>query len=286
MSSTSRSKRAAEDAGGRPEKKSVAPRTDHHAGERYPLDANGIELILGGLANAVSLVTPRQGLNVYDTPVKYLAVTSGVLFGYYGILTFADIYCFKAPLRGSAAGRRLTVARRVRKVATMSAGTLAAALVIAVVFVLFGAPVATQQAETLMAAINVSLLAVTPAILTLRPTAAAWRRALLSVEPQKSVPEKWASALFWCSVAPAWAAAYFVPMDWGRPWQRWPIPIVGGAFLGNLVGLLYVAVRCFVIPVARADFLESEGARRRMAREAGGSHSRDSADLEAAKKEE
>ncbi|KAJ2521234.1 hypothetical protein GGI11_001718 [Coemansia sp. RSA 2049] len=289
MSSTSRSNRAAAgDAGGRTEQKSVAARTDQHQQESYPLDANGIELVLGGLANAVSLVTPRQGLNVYDTPVKYLAVTAGVLFAYYGILAFADIYCFKAPLRGSAAGRRrrLTVARRVRKVATMGAATLAASAAIAGVFVLFGAPVATQQAETLMAAVNVSLLAVTPAILTLRPTAAAWRRALLSVEPHKSVPEKWASALFWCSVAPAWAAAYFVPMDWGRPWQRWPIPIVGGAFLGNLVGLLYVAVRCFVIPAARADFIESEDARRRMAREAGGSHPGGSADLEAAKKEE
>ncbi|KAJ2494503.1 hypothetical protein GGI11_008822, partial [Coemansia sp. RSA 2049] len=201
MSSASRSKRAAAgDAGGRTEQKTVAARTDQHQQESYPLDANGIELVLGGLANAVSLVTPRRGLNVYDTPVKYLAVTAGVLFAYYGILAFADIYCFKAPLRGSAAAaagrrrRRLTVARRVRKVATMGAATLAASVAIAGVFVLFGAPVATQQAETLMAAINVSLLAVTPAILTLRPTMAAWRRALLSVEPHKSVPEKWASA--------------------------------------------------------------------------------------------
>ncbi|KAJ1664807.1 hypothetical protein IW140_005592 [Coemansia sp. RSA 1813] len=242
--------------------KEVGPLPEH---KKYPLEANGIELMLGGMANAMSLVTPRKGLNIYDNPVKYLSATASVLFGYYAILAFADIYCFKVAQRPN----RISVARRLGKIATMGAATFAASLVLMSVFILFGAPAGSQHMETLMAAINLALLAITPAILTLKPSVGAWQRALLSLEPNKTIPEKWASGFFWCTMVTTWAAAYFVPMDWGRPWQRWPIPIVGGAFLGNLISLLYVALRCLIIPIARADFQDSENEKRQLAREMG-----------------
>ncbi|KAJ2543120.1 hypothetical protein EV175_006004 [Coemansia sp. RSA 1933] len=238
-----------------------APLPDH---KQYPLEANGIELMLGGMANAMSLVTPRKGLNIYEHPVKYLGTTAGVLFGYYAILTFADIYCFRVSQRPKP---RLSIAQRALKVVTMALATLAAAAALAAVFVLFGAPIGSQHTETLLAAVNVALLAVTPVILTLKPSVAAWRRALLTAAPGKTVPEKWAAGFFWCTMVTTWAAAYFIPMDWGRPWQRWPIPIVGGAFLGNLIGLLYVALRCFVVPIAQADFQDSENQARQMVRD-------------------
>ncbi|KAJ2041600.1 Glycosylphosphatidylinositol (GPI) anchor assembly protein [Coemansia sp. RSA 455] len=229
----------------------------------YPIDANGIELMLGGMASAMALVSPRKSLNIYDNPVKYLTVTATVLFGYYAILAFAGIYCFKAPTsrrRPTPAGTRITA------VIYMGVATLAASLVISIGLVLFGAPFASQHAETFMAALNMALLGVTPAILTLKPSPEAWRKALISGEP-KSVPELWAAGLFWSTFVASWAAAYFIPLDWDRPWQKWPIPIVGGAFLGNLAGLLYVLLRCFILPLARADYAETERSKRDMVRE-------------------
>ncbi|KAJ2744804.1 hypothetical protein GGI20_002657 [Coemansia sp. BCRC 34301] len=231
----------------------------------YPIDANGIELMLGAMASAMALVSPRKSLNVYDNPVKYLTVTATVLFGYYAILAFAGIYCFKAPL-GAAAGRRkkapTTISARVRAVLLMGLATLAATLAIALGLVLFGAPFVTQHAETFMAALNMALLGVTPAILTLKPSTEAWRKALVGGggegSGRKSVPELWAAGLFWFTFLASWASAYFIPLDWDRPWQKWPIPIVGGAFLGNLVGLLYVLLRCFILPLAKADFADTE----------------------------
>ncbi|KAJ2781934.1 Glycosylphosphatidylinositol (GPI) anchor assembly protein [Coemansia javaensis] len=238
--------------------------------KRYPIEPNGVELALGGIASALALAAPRRGLDLYESPAKYLAVSASVLLGYYAILAFADIYCFEAP-DGSAQQqqqkqrrrrRRLGVGARVRKVGGMCLGTAAAAGVIAAGLVLFGAPLASQHGATLAAAANVALLAVTPAILTLDADPDAWRRALLA-GGAKTVPEQWAAGFFWCTMGAAWASAFFIPLDWDRPWQRWPIPIVGGAYLGNLLSLLYVLVRCFVLPVARADYAESEAGRRR-----------------------
>ncbi|KAI8322647.1 hypothetical protein GQ54DRAFT_297255 [Martensiomyces pterosporus] len=244
----------------------AAKRPDH---KLYPIEPNGIELMLGGMASAMALVSPRKGLNLYENPTKYLAFSASILFGYYSILAFADIYCFRVP---EGKRKSKTIGARAKQVVLAGLATLAAAAAISAVFVLFGAPALSQHSETFMGALNVALLGVTPAILTLKADLSAWRKALLSNE-EKTLPEKWASGFFWCTIVTSWIFAYFIPMDWDRPWQKWPIPIVGGAYLGNLIGLLYVLMRCFIIPMARADFEESERTKRQMAREMAGSKS-------------
>ncbi|KAJ1966275.1 Glycosylphosphatidylinositol (GPI) anchor assembly protein [Dipsacomyces acuminosporus] len=229
----------------------------------YPIEPNAIELVLAGMASALALIDPRKGLDLYEHPVRYMLFSATVTFGYYAIMAFADIYCFRVP---DGKRKHKSIGARASKVLTAGLATLASAVPISIVFVLFGAPATSQHLETFLAALIVSLLAVTPSILTLKADFGAWRKALLSNET-KTVPEKWAAGLFWCTMVTSWMCAYFVPMDWDRPWQKWPIPIVGGAYLGNLIGLLYVLIRCFVIPVARVDFEESERAKRQMAKE-------------------
>jgi phosphatidylinositol glycan class F len=34
----------------------------------------------------------------------------------------------------------------------------------------------------------------------------------------------------------AWLGAIVIPLDWDRPWQNWPLPIIGGGYLGAIVG--------------------------------------------------
>ncbi|KAJ2687620.1 hypothetical protein IWW39_002802 [Coemansia spiralis] len=244
---------------------SSSPQLPDH--KLYPIDANGIQLMLGGMASAIALVSPRKSLNIYDSPVKYLTVTATVLFLYYAILAFAGIYCFKVP---TTRRKSMSTGARIAAVLYMGVATVVASLAISLGLVLFGAPLASQHAETFMAALNMALLGVTPAILTLKPSTEAWVKALLSGE-SKSVPELWAAGLFWSTFVASWSAAYFIPLDWDRPWQKWPIPTVGGAFLGNLAGLLYVLLCCFVLPLARADYAETEHSKRTMVRELSGS---------------
>ncbi|KAJ1647774.1 hypothetical protein LPJ64_000874 [Coemansia asiatica] len=247
---------------GSPSKNIISDEKDDS--KKYPIEANGVELMLGGMFSAIALVSPRKGLNLYETPAKYLSVSATILFVYYALLTFADIYCFRAPANRQR--RSKSIKDRLGAVLKMALATLASGVAISLVLVLFGAPALSQHMETFTAAVNVAFLSVTPAILLLKPEVNAWRKALLAVSP-KTVPEKWASGMFWCTMCVSWAAAYFIPMDWDRPWQKWPIPIVMGAFLGNLVGLLFVTIRCLVIPLARADFLETERIKREMIRQ-------------------
>ena len=34
----------------------------------------------------------------------------------------------------------------------------------------------------------------------------------------------------------AWAGAVPIPLDWDREWQKWPITIVTGAYIGYALG--------------------------------------------------
>ena len=41
----------------------------------------------------------------------------------------------------------------------------------------------------------------------------------------------------------AWAGAFAVPLDWGAPWQCWPLPVAYGAVIGHGAGHLGVCSR-------------------------------------------
>ena len=38
------------------------------------------------------------------------------------------------------------------------------------------------------------------------------------------------------SVFGAWLGAVPIPLDWDREWQKWPVTIVVGTYLGGLLG--------------------------------------------------
>ena len=63
----------------------------------------------------------------------------------------------------------------------------------------------------------------------------------------------------WGASLGAWCGAMVIPLDWDRPWQKWPIPCVAGAVAGFGVGALAAAAR-----VARAArFSRGETTRRK-----------------------
>ena len=43
----------------------------------------------------------------------------------------------------------------------------------------------------------------------------------------------------------SYLSVFAIPLDWDRPWQKWPIPLVAGAVLGYCASLIYDAVTNF-----------------------------------------
>ncbi|OAG03349.1 glycosylphosphatidylinositol anchor biosynthesis protein 11 [Paraphaeosphaeria sporulosa] len=102
---------------------------------------------------------------------------------------------------------------------------------LAAILVLFGAPLTTHHAHTLLAAAHISFLATLPLVYVHGVDGAAWRDIIALLRP---VDEVYGGMIG--GVVGAWLGAVPIPLDWDREWQKWPVTIVSGAYVGWAVG--------------------------------------------------
>ncbi|KAJ6037406.1 hypothetical protein N7540_001685 [Penicillium herquei] len=105
--------------------------------------------------------------------------------------------------------------------------------VIAVLLVLFGAPLTTHNYETVLCAAHMALLSSSGLIYVHGIDASVWKEVWGFARPIDAV---WGSAFG--TVLGAWFGAIPIPLDWDRPWQAFPITILAGAYMGYVVGTL------------------------------------------------
>ncbi|EAW11738.1 PIG-F family protein [Aspergillus clavatus NRRL 1] len=108
---------------------------------------------------------------------------------------------------------------------------LLATPVLAALLVLFGAPLTTHHAETILCAAHMALLAATALIYVHGVDGAVWKEVWGFARPADAV---WGGALGTC--LGAWFGAVPIPLDWDRPWQAFPLTILTGAYIGFAVG--------------------------------------------------
>ncbi|KAL4806241.1 GPI biosynthesis protein family Pig-F-domain-containing protein, partial [Aspergillus unguis] len=117
--------------------------------------------------------------------------------------------------------------------------TLLATPVLALLLVLFGAPLTTHHALTFLCAAHMALLSAFPLIYVHGVDGSVWREIWGAWRPMDTV---WGGALGAC--LGAWFGAVPIPLDWDRPWQAYPITILTGAYIGYAAGILLGRVKC------------------------------------------
>ncbi|KAJ5769769.1 uncharacterized protein N7511_001820 [Penicillium nucicola] len=110
---------------------------------------------------------------------------------------------------------------------------LLATPVLALVLVLFGAPLTTHNSETVLCAAHMAVLSATSLIYVHGTDRGAWNEVWGIARPADAV---WGGALG--SGLGAWFGAIPIPLDWDRPWQAFPITILVGAYIGYAFGSL------------------------------------------------
>jgi phosphatidylinositol glycan class F len=93
--------------------------------------------------------------------------------------------------------------------------------------VLFGAPMTTHIPHTILLAGHISLLTALPIIYTRGIDRGTWRAVVALLLP---IDEVFGAAVGTC--IGAWVGAVPIPLDWDREWQRWPITVLTGAYIG------------------------------------------------------
>ncbi|KAJ8295830.1 Glycosylphosphatidylinositol anchor biosynthesis protein 11 [Rhodotorula toruloides] len=154
--------------------------------------------------------------------------------------------------------------------------TLGATLTLHGAIVLLGAPLTSNVTHTFLLALLLAVLAVLPLSIALPPVATtngrfAWLRLVSSLSPSDNL-ELVLIAPAVGTLVGAWTGAFPIPLDWDRPWQKWPVtPTVGalaGHAIGSLVGFAVVAWRKTL--EAAVDVLQEAKENEGMQRKTGG----------------
>ncbi|OIW28535.1 hypothetical protein CONLIGDRAFT_681489 [Coniochaeta ligniaria NRRL 30616] len=99
--------------------------------------------------------------------------------------------------------------------------------------ILFGAPFLTHLQHTLLCAAHLSILTLFPLFYIHGVDPAAW----LAVAAFRAPFDEAVGGLVGGLVG-AWLGAVPIPLDWDREWQKWPVTILCGVYLGYFVGKL------------------------------------------------
>ncbi|KAF5965701.1 glycosylphosphatidylinositol anchor biosynthesis 11 [Fusarium coicis] len=97
--------------------------------------------------------------------------------------------------------------------------------------VLFGAPFLTHVPHTFLCCAHIAVLAIYP-VFYVRGSDPVPLQAVVGV----SAPFDQTFGGFIGTVVGAWLGAVPIPLDWDREWQKWPVTIVVGAYIGYMVG--------------------------------------------------
>lgn len=116
---------------------------------------------------------------------------------------------------------------------------LISVLIFYIIAVLFGAPFFSSQEETLMFSILLTTLIVLPLILNLGLDATVSILSSTDVFEKETLSTIFAIAVRFVLFG-AWLGAVVIPLDWDRPWQKWPISCCFGALVGYVVSQMFI----------------------------------------------
>ncbi|KAH7025929.1 GPI biosynthesis protein family Pig-F-domain-containing protein [Microdochium trichocladiopsis] len=109
----------------------------------------------------------------------------------------------------------------------------AAAFALHALLILFGAPFLALVPHTLLCASHISLLGFFPLLYTSGVSGPAWLEILSA---RAGLDEVFGGLVG--VTAGAWLGAVPIPLDWDREWQKWPVTILAGVYVGYALGKL------------------------------------------------
>lgn len=206
-------------------------------------------VVSNGRSNRFHLVCVSLGLmtlliSFVWVPLDDLSLVNSTLSS----LKFISIITFLA----NAVGYFILTNSTRSKHKQFSAVTMVLALVVSVlstyiVIILFGAPLLSKVAETFHFAILLAVLCVVPFVVSAQRDWDIWLKIIFMLRPKMNSFE-W--SLLICTAAPLAGCAVgsiFIPLDWDRPWQKWPVTCCVGALTGFTLGHLICFLRSFSV---------------------------------------
>ncbi|KXT10428.1 hypothetical protein AC579_7885 [Pseudocercospora musae] len=100
-----------------------------------------------------------------------------------------------------------------------------------IIVILFGAPLVSHLPHTALLALHLALLTTPQLFYVHGLDASTWLRLVSLQQPMDQI---YGLSLGAC--VGAWLGAIPIPLDWDREWQKWPVTIICGMYIGAVVG--------------------------------------------------
>ncbi|PVU92356.1 hypothetical protein BB559_003752 [Furculomyces boomerangus] len=114
--------------------------------------------------------------------------------------------------------------------------SIATSFFLFVVAVLLGAPLFSDYNSTFIWAFNTALLSTSAFSWTF--TFEYENLNIAMGDRMDTLKAQWVFFSLWGSLLGSWLSAFVIPLDWDRPWQKWPIPGFLGAHFGYLISIV------------------------------------------------
>lgn len=124
---------------------------------------------------------------------------------------------------------------KVRDIFKFAVIIISATSIFYIVAVLFGAPLCSEQEETFMFSVLMTVLTVFPLVLHLGIDTTYNILKSATINYETDILAKILTTSSKLTLLGSWLGAIVIPLDWDRPWQVWPVPCSLGSLLGFII---------------------------------------------------
>lgn len=114
---------------------------------------------------------------------------------------------------------------------------------VTLLLILFGAPLSSHLLETFLLANHLSMIVVNPLLVLFKLNVPQFLRMFKTPNFFKVLFSHPLLSSGFVTLITTWLGVLPIPLDWDRPWQTWPIPLVVGAYAGNFLAGVIIAFR-------------------------------------------
>ncbi|XP_001187877.2 phosphatidylinositol-glycan biosynthesis class F protein [Strongylocentrotus purpuratus] len=202
-----------------------------------------IFLLIFLISTVIVMLYPNSVTSLIKEPVNTLKIWclsygALVLCGYNLLSRMeSDLDASSASKRSSGSSTFLNHAS-VTVVSSIKYGLLLffSSIAFHIVAVLYGAPFTETVTETAMFGVLLTTLVTLPTLCVLGTNLECYSRLIGSRRPHPGI-ETCLAYIVVFSLLGAWLGAFPIPLDWDRPWQKWPVSCSIGALSGHTLGL-------------------------------------------------
>lgn len=109
------------------------------------------------------------------------------------------------------------------------------------ILILFGAPLSSNLFETFLLANHLSLIIINPLLVLFKLNITQFMTIFKQPDFFKILFKHQLISSGFMTLIGTWLGVLPIPLDWDRPWQTWPIPLLVGAYMGNFLTCLGTA---------------------------------------------